>query len=46
MTTNEMMNAINTNPEAVAMADRMLSNYDRELSFSEVVALVYNRFFG
>ena len=46
MTINEMMNAISTNPDAVAMADRMLSRPDRELSFSEVVTLVYNRFFN
>lgn len=46
MNTNEMMNAISTNPEAVAMADRMLSNYDRELTFAEVIALVYNQFFN
>lgn len=46
MTVNEMMNAIATNPEAAAMADRMLANYDRELSFAEVIALVYNRFFS
>ena len=45
MTVNEMMKAISTNPEAVAMADRMLSRLDRELSFGEVVALVYNKFF-
>lgn len=45
MNVNEMMNAIATNPEAVAMADRMLSRPDRELSFGEVIALVYNQFF-
>lgn len=45
MSTNEMMNAISTNPEAAAMADRMLSKYDRELSFADVIALVYNQFF-
>ena len=45
MTVNEMMKAISTNPEAVAMADRMLSNYERELSFAEVIALVYDKFF-
>ena len=46
MNVNEMMNAISTNPEAVAMADRMLSNPGRLLSFGEVVALVYDRFFN
>ena len=46
MSVNEMMNAIAKNPEAAAMADRMLANYERELYFSEVIALVYNRFFG
>ena len=45
MNTNEMMKVIATNPEAVAMADRMLSNYERELSFAEVIALVYDRYF-
>ena len=45
MTVNEMMAAIATNPEAVAMAERMLSNYERGLSFGEVVALVYDKFF-
>ena len=46
MTVNEMMAAIATNPEAVAMAERMLSNYERGLSFGEVVALVYDKFFN
>lgn len=46
MTVNEMMKAIATNPEAVAMADRMLSKHDRILSFGEVVDLVYNHFFN
>ena len=46
MSVNEMMSAIATNPEAVAMADRMLANLDRELSFGEVIALVYNQFFN
>ena len=46
MSTNEMMNAISTNPDAVALAERMLANHDRELSFSEVVALVYDKFFS
>jgi hypothetical protein len=46
MNTNEMMKVIATNPAAVEMADRMLSRPDRELSFGEVVALVYDRFFG
>ena len=45
MNVNEMMKVIATNPDAVAMADRMLSKPDRVLSFGEVVALVYNRFF-
>jgi TusA-related sulfurtransferase len=45
MSTNEMLNAIATNPEAAAMAERMLSKYDRELTFAEVIALVYNQFF-
>ena len=45
MKTNEMMAVIATNPEAVAMADRLLSRPDRLLSFGEVVALVYDRFF-
>ena len=45
MNTNEKMNAISTNPAAVEMADRMLSNYERELSFAEVIALVYSQFF-
>lgn len=46
MTVNEMMAAIAAKPEAAAMAERMLANNDRELSFGEVIALVYNRFFG
>ena len=46
MSTNEMMKAISTNPEAVAMAEKMLSNYERGLSFGEVVALVYDKFFN
>lgn len=46
MTVNEMMQVIATKPEAIAMADRMLSNYERELSFSEVIALVYDRYFN
>jgi hypothetical protein len=41
-----MMSTINANPEAVALAERMLANHDRELSFAEVIALVYNRFFN
>lgn len=45
MSTNEMMNAISTNPEAAAMAERMLSRADRELAFAEVIALVYTKFF-
>lgn len=45
MNTNEKMNAIAANPAAAAMADRMLANHDRELSFGEVVALVYSRYF-
>lgn len=45
MKTNEMMAAIATNPEAVAMVDRMLSRPDRLLSFGEVVELVYNQYF-
>ena len=46
MRTNEMMNAISTNPEAAAMAEKMLAKYDRELSFAEVIALVYSQFFN
>ena len=46
MKVNEMMNAIATNPEAAAMAERMLANPGRELSFGEVIALVYNRYFS
>lgn len=46
MRVNEMMAAIASNPEAVAMADRMLASHNRELSFGEVVALVYDKFFG
>ena len=46
MNTNEMMKVIATNPAAVEMADRMLSNYERELSFAEVIALVYNQYFN
>ena len=46
MSTNEMMNAIATKPEAVAMAERLLSNYERGLSFGEVVSLVYDNFFN
>ena len=45
MNVNEMMAEIATNPEAVAMADRMLSRPDRLLSFGEVVELVYNHYF-
>ena len=46
MRTNEMMNAIATKPEAAAMAEQMLAKYDRELTFAEVIALVYNQFFN
>ena len=46
MSTNEMMNAIATNPEAAAMAEKMLAKHDRELAFAEVIALVYNQFFN
>lgn len=46
MRVNEMMNAIASKPEAAAMAERMLANNDRELSFGEVVALVYDHFFN
>lgn len=45
MKVNLMMQAIATNPEAAAMAERMLANPGRELSFGEVIALVYNKFF-
>lgn len=44
MTINEMMNAISKNPEAEAMANKMLSKADRELSFSEVITLIYNKY--
>lgn len=44
MTVNEMMAAIAANPEAAAMAERMLAKPDRELSFGEVIALVYDRY--
>ena len=46
MSTNDMINAISANPEAVAMAEQMLSKYDRELTFAEVIELVYNQFFN
>jgi uncharacterized protein YoaH (UPF0181 family) len=46
MRVNEMMAAIASSPEAVAMVDRMLANHNRELSFGEVIALVYDRYFG
>ena len=46
MTVNEMMAVIATNPDAVEMADRMLSKPDRELGFGEIVALVYDRYFN
>lgn len=45
MRVNEMMAAIATNPEAVAMAERLLENHDRLLSFGEIVEMVYNKFF-
>lgn len=45
MRVNEMMAAIASKPEAAAMAEQMLANNDRELSFGEVVALVYDHFF-
>lgn len=44
MTINEMIKEIAKNPEAEAMANKMLSDLSRELSFSEVITLIYNKY--